>query len=133
MKEYLDEDCSGAIESVTNVFQTLDENDDPRVYRFTHTADTTIVKVDFGWWCEDVILDGEEINLTFVEAFEKAMTSDAVKPHSRCCTLREPLGPNVINPQYIFGNVNAQLYVDATTGDVVTENPAFEGFEKPVQ
>jgi hypothetical protein len=53
------------------------------------------------------------------------MAANAPKPHSRQVVLRKEVGPNSINPQYIFGNFQAQLYVDAVTGDVKTKNPAF--------
>ena len=133
MKDCLDEDCDGTIESITNVFQTLDENSDPTVYLFKHTTDTTTIETHEGYWCEDILLDNKDINLTFTDAFEKVMSADMIKPHSKCCTLRDPLGPKIVNPQYIFGNVKAQIYVDAVTGKMTDKDPAFEGFEKPVQ
>ena len=60
-------------------------------------------------------------------ALERINQVNAPKPHSRYCVLRKEIAPNDINPQYIFGNSRAQLYVDAVTGTVCTENPAFAG------
>ena len=132
MKDLLDGDTDGSIESITNVFQAFDENGDPMVIRFNHTLDSVVVMVDPGYWLEDLVLDGRPINLTFKDAFNKVMATDAIKPHSKCCTLRRELGPKLLlDPQYIFGNIKARLYVDAVTGDVTNTDPAFEGFEKP--
>ena len=47
------------------------------------------------------------------------------KPHSKNVVLRKEIGSLDANPQYIFGNSQAQVYVDAVTGEVRGYNPAF--------
>ena len=49
--------------------------------------------------------------------------------------LGNPIGPVTINAQYIFGNLESQIWVDAVTGDVKNSNPAFPdslGFKMPL-
>jgi hypothetical protein len=46
--------------------------------------------------------------------------------------LRKEVAPLDCNPQYIFGNKRAQLYVDAVTGEVKDYNPAYKGFTMPL-
>ena len=41
--------------------------------------------------------------------------------------LRKQVGPVDANPQWIFGNLHSQIYVDAVTGAVSKDNPAFDG------
>lgn len=80
------------------------------------------------------MLNDELISLTFKEAYQKIMEINFPKPHSKQCVLRKPLGPIDCHPQYIFGNIRSQLYVDAITGGVTDKNPAFYGskFNSPV-
>ena len=55
------------------------------------------------------------------------MEANCPKPHSKKCTLRKELGPNGadVNAQYIFGNSEQQVYVDAVTGKVSLTNPVY--------
>ena len=48
------------------------------------------------------------------------------KPHSKHVVLRKQIGPKACNPQWIFGNITSQIYVDAVTGEVNSKNPAFD-------
>lgn len=128
-KDYLDnEDVSDTVESITDVFQYVVEEDssfDTYVVQMTHLADTSLCAIDHSFWIEDFPLEDGVIKLTFSEALGKIYEVNAPKPHSRKCTLRIPIGPLSCNPQYIFGNMKAQLWVDAVTGEVRTSNPAF--------
>lgn len=72
-------------------------------------------------------MNDELIKLTYKDAFDRVMATNCPKPHSQHVVLRKELGPKVANPQYIFGNSSAQLYVDAVTGEVRDTNPVFEG------
>ena len=90
-----------------------------------HTLDTSNIEVKEGFWVEDYPLNNEAVCISFEEAFTKLMEANCPKPHSRHCVLRKEIGPVDANPQYIFGNSRAQIYVDATTGEVSTINPAF--------
>lgn len=136
LQNYLDEEeCDGTIESITNVFQVLDESKSGDIYvvLYTHTVDSTVVDVQPGLWIEDCVLNDDEIKLTYADAYERAMATDAPKPHSKNCILRKPLGPQLCNPQYVFGNMRTQLWVDAITGAVKTSDPSFpDNFNKPL-
>jgi len=127
---FLDEEYAG-IDEVVNVFQTVESRDaqsfDTVVYKFQHTAEGTVEGFTHGFWIEDYPLNDEQITVTFVQALEKINEVNLPKPHSRYAVLRKQVGPVDANPQWIFGNVRAQLYVDAVTGEVSTENPAFKG------
>lgn len=138
LKDFLDEECDGTVEGVSNIFQAVVEKDkgaDVFVVMYTHTADTSAVQKVHSFWVEDMPMENEAIKLTFKEAFERVMQANAPKPHSQHVVLRKELGPINCNPQYIFGNNKAQLYVDAVTGEVKTSNPVFpeeKGFKMPL-
>lgn len=131
LKNFLDEEeCDGTIESIVNVFMDirLDETGgDTDVVIFTHSAacDTTEV-VQHESWFGDFKLNDEEINLTFADAYERFMEADCPKPHSQYVVLRKPVGPDVTNALYIFGNPNDHWYVDAKTGDVFNDDPGYK-------
>lgn len=124
LDEYLDELCCGSVASVTNVFQVA-SSDNPIVVIFTHERDGSTSKYIHSFWIEDNKLNDEPIKITYYEAFERLMEANCPKPHSKCCTLREEIGPYACNPQYIFGNIDSTVYVDAVTGEVRTYSPAF--------
>lgn len=127
MADYLDsENTSDSISGISNIFQTIEkkgEGFDTQVIMFSHVGDSTQIDIVHSFWVEDMPMDS--IKLTFKEAYEKMMATNLPKPHSRNCVLRKELGPNNANPQYIFGNSKAQIYVDAITGDVTDKNPVY--------
>ena len=53
------------------------------------------------------------------------MEANIVKPHSKVCVLRKAVGPKEANVQYIFGNEDGAVFVDAVTGDVTDVDPFF--------
>ena len=121
-KGFYNEDYKG-IEVVTNVFQTL-VDDDPLVVIFTHTESKDDVQQIHSFWVEDFPMNGAYI--TYEEALERINKVNFPKPHSKFCVLRKEVGPKEINPQYIFGNQHGQLYVDSINGNVTDKNPAFD-------
>jgi hypothetical protein len=132
LSDYLDgENQVGEIECVTNVFQVVTECDsggaDTEVIYIAHTLEGVQNTQQHGFWIEDFPLNDQSIKVTFAEAYNKVMSVNYPKPHSRHCVLRKQVGPINANPQYIFGNNRAQLYVDAVTGEVKDKNPAFDG------
>lgn len=133
LQDYLDSECaSDTITSITSVFQTISEQGDcidTKVILTLHTLDTNTVEVKHGFWVDDLPLNQEAICLTFTKAYEKMMESNFPKPHSKQCVLRKPFGPTECNPQYIFGNIHYQLYVDTVTGEVNDQNPAFSNLK----
>lgn len=128
LKDFLDEENDGTITGVSNIFQVVFEKGngaDVNVVMITHVGDSTQVDVKRGFWVEDYPMNDEAIKVSFKEAYDKVMAVNYPKPHSRHIVLRKEVGPQDANPQYIFGNSQAQLYVDAGTGNVVDKNPVF--------
>ena len=129
LNNYLDEETDTLIAGITNVFQVVymeETSGDAYVVLFSHTPDTSGMEVKYGFWVEDYDMSADSIKVTFKEAYDLMMAVNLPKPHSRHCVLRKELGPREANPQYIFGNSEAQIYVDAVTGKVSDKNPAFE-------
>ena len=128
LKNYLDSDTVMEIATVVNIFQIEEEKKemkgyDTKVIKFTHTPTVSAIEEIKGFWVEDFPLDS--VTVTFEEALEKINEVNMPKPHSKQCVLRKQVGPVAANPQYIFGNVKSQIYVDAINGKVSDENPAF--------
>ena len=122
-KHYLDTDSTSTeIENLENVFQFLKDGD-PRVVISEYTTTTHDVAVKNSFWIEDFPIDS--VKLTFNEAYEQLMKTNYPKPHSRNVVLRKPIGALPCNAQYIFGNIDDVLFVDAITGEVTNFNPAF--------
>ena len=130
-KDFLDEECDGTIEEISNIFQVVKEEGtsaDPIAVISTYNAEGDHqIQTIHSYWLEDWPMNDEAIKVTFAEAFEKIQEVDMIKPHSKHCVLRKEVGPKVANPQYIFGNTHAQIYVDATTGEVSDKSPVWEG------
>ena len=131
--DFLDsENCDGKILSVNNVFQQIIEKGngaDTNVLMFLTTGKGTEVNIyEHAFYLENEPLNDKPMPITFEKAFERMMKANVVKPKSRNCILRKPVGPTPCNAQYIFGNRVQQIYVDAVTGEVRTKNPAFDGY-----
>jgi len=142
MNDFLDEEPSEldtlqagpVIEGISNVFMYVDSiserSFDATVVLFSHTPDSAVVEVKpHAFWVEDRPLNEAEIKLTFAQAYERLMEANVAKPHSRYCVLRREVGAKDANAQYIFGNTHTCIFVDAVTGDVRLEDPAFEGIK----
>ena len=122
------EDATDSVIMVNNIFQVVEGDEtcfDVHVIKIAHTPDTSYVEVVEGFWIEDYPLNEEAIVVNFNEAWTNAMESNCPKPHSQHCVLRKEVGPKDANPQYIFGNSRCQIYVDATTGEVLADDPSF--------
>lgn len=140
LSDWLDsENFDGSIEGISNVFQVVAEKDsssyDTFVVLAAHTKDAVTYDVKKGFWVEDYPLIGDSIKLTYKDAFNRVMETNSPKPHTKNCVLRKPVGPAECNPQYVFGNIRVQLWVDAVTGEVKNSNPAFpeeKGFKMPL-
>jgi hypothetical protein len=102
-----------------------DNGYDTQVVSFAHIPGEKGIEVKHGFWVEDFPLNDEEIKLTFAEALERIFEVNYPKPHSKYIVLRKEVGPISANPQYIFGNLTYQFYVDAVTGNVTDQSPAF--------
>lgn len=137
LKDYMDsEECDGSVAGVSNVFQVVTEIDstsaDVHVILYSTTEEAKQIDEKHGFWVGDLPLNDYTFNVTYMQAYEKMMNANCPKPHSRHCVLRHEVGPMPdVNPQYIFGNDQMQVYVDAMTGEVRTNNPAFPEDFKP--
>ena len=138
LKDFLDEENDGTIEMVVNVFQVIEAYDstsfDTFVFKYQHTLEGDAQDSVHGFWVEDYPLNEEAVVVTFKEAYEKVMEANLPKPHTRQVVLRKQVGPVAANPQWIFGNLKSQIYVDAVTGKVSDKNPVFDarGFKMPL-
>lgn len=137
MNDYLDEETDGSIKEVVNVFQVLEEAEsgfDTKVFKFQHFTDgSTVNDSVHGFWIEDFPLVDSLIAIPYDSAFTLVQQVNFPKPHSRNAVLRNPIGPIPVNPQWVFGNITEQLWVDALTGDIKMSNPAFpDGFKMPL-
>ena len=137
LDNYLDADTTVTVAGVSNVFQVMVDHEegslDTKVILSSHTVNANSIEEKHGFWVEDQPLNNEEIKLTFTDALESVYEANAPKPHSKHVVLRKELGPVAANAQYIFGNSEAQLYVDAVTGEVSTENPVYKGMNFKVE
>ena len=125
LHNFLDEEYAG-IDEATNVFQIVDSTNggfDTKVIKYIHTTSGNTIEETPGFWIEDFKLDS--IAITFEHSLDIINQVNCVKPHSRHIVLRNPIGPNKVNGQWVYGNMQSQLWVDAITGIVVDSNPAF--------
>ncbi len=118
------------------VFQVFDNEKesgsmDTRVMIFAHRPGSTFIDRKAGIFVENYNLCLDSIKVTFIQAYEKMMCSKLKKPRSKFCSLRRQYGEVKANPQYVFGNADEQIYVDAVTGEVKSENPVFPGKKGP--
>lgn len=123
LKNFLDEENNAEIEEVGNVFQLVEG--DPEVVVTTHNALVDKTEIFHSFWIEDFDMSGDSIVVTFKEAFDMVMAVNLPKPHSKHVVLRKPIGPLPCNPQWVFGNVKSQIWIDAVTCEVAESNPAF--------
>ena len=135
--DFLDEETDGSIAEVVNVFQAVVGNDscaDVKVFKFQHLADGTFAADSVnGFWIEDLPIVDSLAIIPFDSAYTLIQQVNYPKPHSKHACLRTPLGPIPVNPQWVFGNTQSQLWVDAVTGEVKPTNPAFpDGFKMPL-
>lgn len=129
LNKYLDEENDGSIDEIVNTFQVVidyGKSMDVKVYRYKHLYNGEVVTDSISdFVLGDEPLEKQKITVTFKRAFDNLMATNLPKPHSRYCVLRKEAGWLECNPQYIFGNTQAQVYVDAVTGEVRDYNPAF--------
>lgn len=127
---FLDEENDGSFESVKSVYQyenVCDSGAIVKVVTITHCGELMDVEVVDGWYAECFNMRGKVLPITFNDAFNAIMAVNLPKPHTRCCVLRDQVGPVAANPQYIYGV--GLLFVDAVSGEVSEINPVFPDSE----
>lgn len=133
MEDFIDEADTCNVVAVANIFEYIDIVDTvtgswrPIVILRAHVADTMVMEEKIGLWVgDDPMNEYNPMNIDFSQAWNQMMMANCVKPHSRHCVLRKEVGPiGGIDPIYIFGNSDAQVYVMSNTGEVTTTNPLF--------
>ena len=96
----------------------------------TNTMSTDSVVLEHSFYLDNYPLDDKAIVLSFEDAWQRALEANCEKPQTRVAVLRSPVGPvHVDDAYYIFappgGAKQPFIFVNARTGDVSTNNPAF--------
>lgn len=129
LANYIDIGGGSDVAEITNVFQVLSDGNtshDVNIVMIRHTLEKDEVLVIPSLIVEeDVPIIKEKVTITFKESYLKVLTQNP-KPHTKRVILRKQLGPNDTNPQYIYGNNQGLIFVDASTGVLVHDSPAFE-------
>ena len=130
LNDFLDEENDGSIAELVNIYQNVVNRDstsfDTQVYKVQHFPNGKVFTDSIrGFWIENYPIHLDELKVTYDSAYALVMAVNLPKPHSQHVTLRNPIGPKGINPQWIFGNIHSQIWVDATTGEIHESNPAF--------
>ena len=129
---FFDADTTFAVAKAESLFQVAVEDSlgiKTYVYDFVHELGVEDAEPEVleAFVLDDMPLNTVEVVLTFNEALERLFEANLPKPHSTKAVLRRELGPKAgVNAQYIFGNTEEQVFVDAVTGDVTDKNPVFE-------
>ena len=131
LKDYLDSiDNKGEVIALTNVFMIISEKGksyDTNIIMFRHNSSENSIEILPSLWIEeDIPIEENLVEVKFKTAVKLARKSKPIL-HTKHVVLREHLGPLDINPQYTFGNNHGLLFVDAHTGVVSYEQPAFRG------
>lgn len=131
LKDFLDSDsCDASVEEISSIFQvivkdSITKEEDPLVFVFDH-PNTNEPEPKHTFVLDNYPLVDGEVILTFEQAFEKIQEVNAPKPHAKYCVLRKEFGLIPCDAQYIFGSSKTfQLYVNAKTGEVTNQNPAY--------
>jgi hypothetical protein len=131
-EDWMDESDVFNVKGIANIYSVVEYAPDSMsgmmyVYLIAHTADTSVITMKEGLWVGDDPMNeyNNPFKVDFAHAYDAMMKANCVKPHSRHCVLRREVGENNIEPIYIFGNQDAQVYVSTETGNVTTTNPAY--------
>jgi len=129
LENWLDEKNDNTVETVLNIFQVVEIIDstsaDVFVHKFEHKDNEINRTIAHDFFVGNHQLNNVKITVSFKKAYDRVQKSKYEKPHSRQVVLRWEIGAEDCNPQWIFGNTQSQLYVDALTGEVSDTNPAY--------
>ena len=105
------------VAQVTNIFQYIDSEHNPKVVIINHLNDCTVVKdVKDGFYLECCDMNLDTIKTSFTDMLEKVAESNCVKPKTKYITLRNPLGPVRTDAFWIWGT--GDLWINAKTGEI---------------
>ena len=137
-EDWMDESDVFNVKGIANIYSVVEYAPDSMsgmmyVYLIAHTADTSVITMKEGLWVGDEPMNeyNNPFKVDFAHAYDAMMKANCVKPHSRHCVLRKEVGEIDVEPIYIFGNQDAQVYVNTETGNVTTTNPVYKehGYE----
>lgn len=135
LEDFMDSDADMKVAELVNIYQVVDyEGGDTHVYKIQHLpGKEAVIDSVAGFWIEDCIMQYDSLKLTYNDACEVFNKVNLPRPHSKHICLRTPLGPLGCNAQWVFGNIERQVWIDAETGEARSSNPAFpEDLEKPL-
>lgn len=77
-------------------------------------------------WIEDADMSDKPIKLSAEEALMRLKEWNGILPKDcNFIILRLPVGPNDCNPQWVFGDVDDVLFIDAVTSEIREHDPSF--------
>lgn len=77
-------------------------------------------------WIEDKSLNNADIKINAEDALKRLKEWNGVIPKgAKSISLRLPVGPKDCNAQWVLGSISDPLFIDAVTGDISNQNPAF--------
>lgn len=125
LEDYLDSDSDMKVAELVNIYQVVNDGD-VYVYKTQHFSDGTVTTDSIhGFWIEDHPLNYNDLKISYAKACELISQVNLPKPHSRHVCLRLPIGPLDCNAQWVFGNVEEQIWIDTKTGEARSSDPAF--------
>lgn len=130
-EDWMDESDVFNVKGIANIYAVVEISPDSMsgtmiIHMFAHTADTIVHITKEGLWVGDDPMNKYcPMNVDFAHAYDAMMRANCPKPHSRHCVLRKEVGENDIEPIYIFGNQDEQVYVSSVSCCVTTTNPAY--------
>ena len=114
--------------SIRDVFFYWDNQRGPEVQYITdHVKDGTQIPFPVNdVWIEDTDMSDKPIKLSAEEALMRLKEWNGILPKD-CdfIILRLPVGPKDCNVQWVFGDVDEVLFIDAVTGEIRDWDPAF--------
>ena len=120
--------------SVRDVFFYWDNKRGPQVQYITdNVKDGTQIPYPINdIWIEDADMSDKPVKLSAEEALMRLKEWNGILPKD-CdfIILRLPVGPKDCNVQWVFGDVDEVLFIDAVTGEVRDYDPAFKPTNKP--
>jgi hypothetical protein len=133
LEDFMDSVADMKVAELVNIYQVVDDGD-VHVYKTQHLSDGTVITDSIhSFWIEDYPLNYNDLKISYAKACELVSQVNLPKPHSRHICLRLSIGPQDCNPQWIFGNTESQIWIDAVSGDARDSDPSFpDNLKKPL-
>lgn len=76
-------------------------------------------------WIEDADMSEAEIKLSAEDVLKRLKEWNGIVPPANAMILRLPIGPRRCNAQWVIGNIDKVIFIDAVTGEITDWCPAF--------